>query len=522
MRFEEAVSKIPNITDLRRVARAHVVDHRQLSNDALEAAILKSKPQYVDGGTIEKSVHQILHQEPKEDLRALAYVFLVDVLLEQYDTQLPEEETDERVIGFEQRIVDRSNEVDLQTLACGEKNARRHRELELYQFVLAVAWENRDSVSPDEANLLHKLRKRLVINQTDHRILEAHLGKFPRWNNETHNRNDIADVRKRFQEAGLVFPVRGEDGIDRDVIPNEIASPLRAAMGIELRREAYLELLDHKLLRKKAHLREILEASKVTYGKYDTLEALKERVVANVPASRAIASSSPRFGLNSDELSELCKDLGLAVSGSMQERVDRVLEHYANLRPRAPADGDERELWFRHYEELAFRDYEKLREQHIIDKDLEIEHKFEEATRYLFDKKLGHAPLKQAGSNHSDGLLSLRTGYLMWDNKSKERPGLVDLREHIHQFDAYMNAVDKQVPVFLVIAPAFSEESEVEATRYHAEHFDRNIVLITAGELKALAEEWSSRDNKNREQPFPLGLFAASGRFDRRRLGKLF
>ncbi|MFW6031296.1 MAG: SAP domain-containing protein [Myxococcota bacterium] len=391
MRFEEAVSKIPNITDLRRVARAHVVDHRQLSNDALEAAILKSKPQYVDGGTIEKSVHQILHQEPKEDLRALAYIFLVDVLLEQYDTQLPEEETDERVIGFEQRIVDRSNEVDLQTLACGEKNARRHRELELYQFVLAVAWENRDSVSPDEANLLHKLRKRLVINQTDHRILEAHLGKFPRWNNETHNRNDIADVRKRFQEAGLVFPVRGEDGIDRDVIPNEIASPLRAAMGIELRREAYLELLDHKLLRKKAHLREILEASKVTYGKYDTLEALKERVVANVPASRAIASSSPRFGLNSDELSELCKDLGLAVSGSMQERVDRVLEHYANLRPRAPADGDERELWFRHYEELAFRDYEKLREQHIIDKDLEIEHKFEEATRYLFDKKLGHA-----------------------------------------------------------------------------------------------------------------------------------
>jgi hypothetical protein len=48
MRFDEAVAKIPNITDLRRVARAHVVDHRQLSNEALEAAILKSKPQYVD------------------------------------------------------------------------------------------------------------------------------------------------------------------------------------------------------------------------------------------------------------------------------------------------------------------------------------------------------------------------------------------------------------------------------------------------------------------------------------------
>jgi hypothetical protein len=126
-------------------------------------------------------------------------------------------------------------------------------------------------------------------------------------------------------------------------------------------------------------------------------------VVSNVPASRAIASSSPRFGLNSDELSELCKDLGLSAAGSMQERVGRVLEHYAKLRPRVPADGDERELWYRHYEELAFRDYGELREQHIIEKDLEIEHKFEEATRYLFDKKLGHIPLKQNYRRGAEG-----------------------------------------------------------------------------------------------------------------------
>jgi hypothetical protein len=388
--------------------------------------------------------------------------------------------------------------------------------------VLTVAWENRDTVSPDEANLLHKLRRRLRINETDHRILEAQLGKFPRPSNETHTRSDIAEIRRKLQESGVLLPVRGEDGVDRDVVPEEIAAVLRDLLGIELRREAYLELLDHKALRKKAHLIEILEASKVMYSRYDTLDVLKGRVVDNVPASRAIASASPRFGLSSDQLSEVCKDLGLSTSGSMQERVERVLQHYANLRPRVPADGDERELWYRHYEELAFRDHEKLREQHIIDKDLEIEHKFEESTRYLFDKRLGHVPLKQAGSNHSDGLLSLRSAYLMWDNKTKERPGLVHLKDHIAQFHTYMEAAEKPVPIFLVIAPSFSDDSEVEATRYHSEHFDRNIVLITAAELKALAEEWSSRDNRDREQPFPLGLFAASGRYDRRRLGKLF
>jgi hypothetical protein len=258
----------------------------------------------------------------------------------------------------------------------------------------------------------------------------------------------------------------------------------------------------------------------VAHTNYDTVEVLKERILANVPAPLAISSSSPRFGLNSDELTELCKDHNLPVFGSMSERIDRVIAHYAQLRPRVPAEGDERALWFRHYEELAARQYDALRKQHIIEKDLEVEHKFEDATRYLFDRTLGHTPLKQAGTNHCDGLLSLKSSYLMWDNKSAEGP--VSLRSHIRQFHDYMDASEKPVPVFMVIAPSFTDDSEVEATRYHAEHFERNFVLITAAELKALAEEWAHAENRNREQPFPLGLFASSGRYDRKRLGKLY
>ena len=50
---------------------------------------------------------------------------------------------------------------------------------------------------------------------------------------------------------------------------------------------------------------------------------------------------------------------------------------------------------------------------------------------------------------------------------------------------------------------------------------DRNIVLITAKELKELAEEWASPKNKNREKPFNLALLSVSGRYNRDRLGKL-
>ena len=145
--------------------------------------------------------------------------------------------------------------------------------------------------------------------------------------------------------------------------------------------------------------------------------------------------------------------------------------------------------------------------------------KFEEATEYLFAVKLKHSPLRQVGTKHPDGLLSLGSNYLMWDNKSKESP--VNLRDHIRQFDGYMDQADKQVPVFLVIGPSFTEESGFEAVRYHAQHFDRNITLITASELKLLAEEWSAPENKSREEPFPLGMLAATGRFERSRLGEL-
>ena len=184
------------------------------------------------------------------------------------------------------------------------------------------------------------------------------------------------------------------------------------------------------------------------------------------------------------------------------------------------AEADQRALWYEFYLELATRNREQLRAQQLIEKDIEIESKFEHATQFLFQAKLGHTPLKQSGSEHPDGLLSLKSDYLMWDNKSKDAPCLFHLKDCIAQFDRYMNSADKRVPIFLVIAPAFTEDSEVEAIKYHAEHFDRNIVLITATELKSLAEEWSSTQNKNRETAFPLGLLAASGRFDRKRLGK--
>lgn len=521
MKFEEAVALIGTVTDLRRIASAHVIDHNQLGDDELRAALVKSKPQYTHPDTVRASLDNTLNREARETGRVLARLILVDVLLQQYDCVLPFPETEGAVLAAEQSVLDRSNELDLEQLACGDKETPRFRDMSTYNFVLGVAWEQRDSVSPDEANLLANLRRHLKINEFEHRVLEAKLRRFPKPGNELHTRTEINAVRRTLQQSGLLFAIRQGNGTDYDVIPEELASELRTVLALELRVDAYRELLKFHRLRTKAHLTDILERGAVPFGKYDKVDVLVERVVQNVPPSKAISSASPRYGLSSDELGDWCRDLGVSPYGSIEERVQRVVAHFSNLRPRVEALADERSLWYDLYVELATRDRETLRAQHIIEKDIEIEAKFEHATQYLFQTKLGHTPLKQSGSNHPDGLLSLRSDYLMWDNKSKDQPGLFNLKDCLPQFDAYMTQADKRVPIFLVIAPAFSEESEVEAIKYHAEHFDRNIVLITAAELKGLAEEWCSPLNKNRETPFQLGLLAASGRYDRRRLGKI-
>ncbi|NQW24221.1 MAG: hypothetical protein HQ475_12330 [SAR202 cluster bacterium] len=519
MKFEDAVANISTLTDLRRIAGAHVVDHRQLTEDELREALVKVKPQYLHDETIRQSLETALYQNPRNDLRVLSYSLLIDVLLDQYDFLMPSAQAEERVIAFEQAIVNRSNETELSDLAAGNSDSQRFRDIDLYFFVLGVAWENEDAKSADEVNLLRKLRTRLDITESDHRLLEAKLGKYPKPLNSPHTRTEIGEARRYLQGLGLLFSVRQDGDINLDVIPEEIAVTVREVFGVEVRSECYAQLMEYRPLRRKSNLIDVLTQAKVEFGRYDTIDTLVERVLRYVPASKAIASNSPRFGLNSDQLAAWCRQLNLSPSGAMEERVARVIGHFDQLQPKLVAESDEREYWYGFFEELASRQYDFLRAQHVIEKDLEIEAKFEDATSFLFEKLLNHTPLQQRGTAHPDGLLSLQMNYLMWDNKSKESP--VNLKDHLAQFDGYMNQADKPVPAFLVIGPEFTDDSETEAIRYHAQHFNRNLVLITAKELKNLADEWSSPANKQRETGFNLGLLAATGRYKRDRLGKI-
>lgn len=62
----------------------------------------------------------------------------------------------------------------------------------------------------------------------------------------------------------------------------------------------------------------------------------------------------------------------------------------------------------------------------------------------------------------------------------------------------------------MVIAPEFTEKSVQECVDYMLNN-DTQILLITADELKEVAEQWSK---KHPNEIFNLGYFRQNGRFD--------
>jgi hypothetical protein len=404
-----------------------------------------------------------------------------------------------------QEIVNRANEAELG--ASGDKQER----LDLFKFVLETAWDRNDDVSPDEQHLIEKLRERLKVTRGEYRIIEAQLGFFPKVRNEIHLLSEIKDCRVRLQSAGLLLCFRTADGIDFDVIPDEIAGTLRSVWGIQVRNHGYDALLQDKRVKSKPYLMTILEKAGVGYDKNVTVEQLRMLVKEHVRPAELLGGFSARDGLDASVLSEWCKDLGLVSSGQKTDLISRIVQHFDEIKQMSGLVGehaDQNELLLEYFTELAGRNLDELRKQGVIAKDIECERLFEQATSYIFEKYLGHKPLQLSGTEHPDGILSYKDRLIMWDNKSKETE--VSLKEHIKQFDRYIKNSNKPVACFVVLGPSFTDESSKEARKYQIEH-DVPIALLQADEFLSVAKNFGGDPN---DDPFPLANFIQSGRID--------
>jgi hypothetical protein len=266
-----------------------------------------------------------------------------------------------------------------------------------------------------------------------------------------------------------------------------------------------------KYLKNKDYLTAILNKSDIVTPNNPKLNQLHDLLLERIKPSTLLGGLSPKDGLEKEALYQWCVDLNIMVSGSKSDLIARIISYYDGQREIIVNTSDPRELLFNYYEYFACRDIKFLRKQAIIEKDLECEHKFEEATNYLFEKIFKQKPLTLVGTNHPDGMLAYQNKLIMWDNKSKETP--VKLKEHLPQFDKYIKSSEKPVSVFMVIGPDFTEDSVSECLKYSLTS-DTLILLIKANDLKNLAIEWNSV-HKNDDAAFNLGYFKQSGLFNK-------
>jgi hypothetical protein len=500
MKFSEVVSNIARVTDLRRIAKARLFDVSSLPEEELKEQLIEKVDQFASKQALESALNAAL-DHPDHSIRLITPVVLIEILLQKHDYSLPENETAEEVMAWEQSVIDESKEQ--------ETSARMVENYGTFEFVVQAAWENDDSISQDEHRLIERIRNRFKITRREYRVLEAGLGRYPKKGNELHTRDDIKLTRHYLQEAGLLLTFRDSDGRDCDIIPEEMAIHLRGVLQLPLRHYGYYQLLGYRAVKQKSFLSQALESAGMVVKKNPSSNDLREICVGHINPEILLGGYSQRDGLDKVVLEKWCRDLQLQVSGSKSEVISRIIQYYDSLVEIEGDREDEREIWFQHYEEYACRDYQFLRQRQLIEKDLEVEHHFEAATDFLFEKYLNHKPLTLPGSEQPDGALSHGEKRLLWDNKSKEK--VCNLKDHLGQFSRYFNKYAGNASALLVIAPDFTPDSANQAL-LHEVNTGQKLSLITAKELKDLTTRWS--ESKKKDEPFPLRFLTSVGRFN--------
>jgi hypothetical protein len=491
MKVADAVQEMTK-SYLHRIIDSFTRDFPKPDEDKSREIILRNVEELTDSGRIRR----VLDFADPFDVQVLvSYIF--EALVNRSDFAAAEGDIIEEVTALEQRVLDAA--MDPASLRYEDSQA-----VEIMTAVLEVALED-EKVSDSELKLLRRLREKIGLSEAGERIIMAKLGHFPRSGNLIHSPSSFRDALIELQRRGLVFYCNKLDG-GKFVIPEEIVSEVRRALGIELSRQAYGKLLE---VLTKDHLSNILESRKLPKsGRKEELQTRIER--AGIKPSEALQV------LSNQDLYQILSALpGAAVSGSKVERVDRIIDYFANLVVRdVRSEASPREKYYEYLTELAARDRESLLTNRVIKKDKDMDSAFEEGTCYLFTEKLGIALEDMPGSDHCDGCMRFgKNGDLfMWDNKSKE--SVYDFPpSHMRQFKRYIRDSPDRVSCFLVIVPEVGPGAAQNAARLKVESgTDTDVALITAADLVWVAEEWSERRGAG---AFNLDVFNITGTLTR-------
>lgn len=481
---------------LQRVVDSFTRDFPRLNEERARETIIRNVDELSDPQRVQK---RLSFRETPLSQRILQSNIL-EVLLNDPDYMSDEEEIVEKGQALERSILQESRRED-----CFKYEPQG--KVETLRSVLLVAVED-ERVSQDELDLIRRLRRKLGLRERTQRILLAQLDHYPKCGNAVNTPSDFRDALNELQKKGVLFYCNRLDG-GRYVIPQEVVPGVKQAIELQLNERSWRLLLDSLV---KEQLSRILGDAGLP--KSGTKDELIDRIV-----EAGLAPDETLDGLSNQELYDLCKSLpGAKVSGTKDEKIARVIDYFDNLVIKEiEEEASPGERYYQYYTELAKRDRENLLANKVIKKDLDMNAAFEEGTRYLFTEKLGLELQEFSGSDHADGSLEFKAGgdLLLWDTKSKE--SVYDFPEsHVKQFKRYIRDSTRRVSCFLIIVPEIEDAAEVKAARLKAEsQSDTDVALISAEDLKWVAEEWSGMAKTDQ---FNIEVFNVTGIVDKSRL----
>lgn len=480
---------------LGRIVDSFLKDVHMETEDDMREVILKNIDEFQNRERVKR--HLDFSEEPR-DVTLLNEMILMS-LMEKEGYLLSETEIYNEVSEMEQEILNQSKDEAYMEKFIPSDSRR------IYGAVLYEAWKKDDSLNAHEINILMVLRNELDLSKRDHYLLECQIGRFPQKGNKFHTTQEISRSLINLQTRGLILRFRGDTSYY--IIPEDIARILRYEMGGELRNEVYETLLSDLNV---THLRAILNS--IGFN----ISGVKEKLVERILEHNILPSTALKV-FSTVELSNILRNLeGTKISGTKKEKVQNIIDYYEMLSSPALSDPtDERARLYDFFDELACRDYKTLRINKVIDKDVQVDNYFEDATRYLFESKFNLQLQDMPGTRHADGKLGFNdTEVILWDNKSTEES--YDFPEkHFKQFLRYIRTEEMRVTLFMIIVQDYTKEAIAQAQKLKAfSEEDTDIALIKASDLKYVAEQWQSfSDQKN--PVFNLQVFNMTGELTR-------
>ena len=486
-------------TYLERVAKSFMEDAYKKNDEEGYKDQIKSNIDYLSRWeTISSSLSEHVTDSRHPNQERLLIEFVFRTLLGSNEYMAGEDDIVECVQEMERDVVEKSR----------KKENFRHIDKEhfnLFRILLEASLED-SIITEDELHLIGVVRKKLNLQTMDQHLIQATLNAFPQAGNEVHSSAQIRTALNDLQKCGVLFYCNKHQK-KVIVLPEELTAGVKRYLGIELIPDKFAELLD---VLKIEELKDVLETMnlRVSGKKSELIERI---LITGVKPSEVLDN------LYTHRLQEICKDLpDVKSSGSKQDRIDRIIAYYDDL---VNIDGNIEEnpakTYYNFFEQLARKDMQNLLGRNVIKHERDAELAFERATQYLFEEKLGHDVLDQPGSEHSDGALNFgRNGDVMlWDNKSIMEGTYTFPNNHLRQFKKYIrdsNTVRGQrVSCFLIIVPDVNDSAKQNAMKLKFESgTDTDIAIITAENLKWVAEEWVTR---GAGKPLNLEVFNSTG-----------